>query len=231
MLTLFLLTVFAVQVFVDGLDRLTLEMSFLPIGLSGPFSKYCSFYFPGIAEDFQLFRWVTSSFVHIHFSHLFGNCIPLLAFGAVFERFVVSRKMVLFVFLLSAILVNISIGHLMIGFGHTAMGASGGVTGLVGFQLGYLILNWYALSNDPRKPIYLIFCLLLVFSSLGNPIEGLWSYPELFGLVVGTYIGMALAKKEFEEDPGFQKRARVCGWLSLAVILAVGILFTFNAKI
>ena len=229
-LTLFLLAIFVAQVAVDGLDRLTLYLQFLPIGLGGPFSKSCSFYLPRIVENYELFRWLTSAFVHVHFSHLFGNCITLLAFGAVFECFVISRKKLLFVFLFSAVLVNISLGHLMVGLGHIAVGASGGVTGLVGFQLGYLVLNWYALSSDPRKPIYLVFCIVLIFSSLVNPIEGLSNYPELFGLVIGAYTGMALAKKEFDEDPKFQKRVRVCGWASLAVILAVGTLFTFSAK-
>jgi membrane associated rhomboid family serine protease len=75
----------------------------------------------------QIWRYLSSIFLHGGFSHLFFNIFALLIFGLVLESIIGSNKF-LVVFFASGIIANI----ISINFYSTSLGASGAIYGIIG---------------------------------------------------------------------------------------------------
>jgi len=90
---------------------------------------------PGFTEFFllnsgswtQVWRFVTSIFLHGGIAHLFYNLFALALFGSILERIVGGKKF-LITFFVSGILANI----VSVNFYSSSLGASGAIFGIIG---------------------------------------------------------------------------------------------------
>jgi len=91
--------------------------------------------FPGFTDlmlldsafPFQIWRYLTSIFVHANIIHLIYNLFALALFGSILEKLIGSRKFLL-VFFLSGLLANV----MAINFYPLSLGASGAIYGIFG---------------------------------------------------------------------------------------------------
>ena len=75
----------------------------------------------------QIWRFITSIFLHGGFAHLLYNIFALALFGSMLERLIGSRRF-MFIFFLTGILANI----LSVNFYDSSLGASGAIFGVIG---------------------------------------------------------------------------------------------------
>ncbi len=79
------------------------------------------------ASYFQIWRFLTSIFLHSNLGHLVYNLFALLLFGLILEKFIGSKNF-LFVFFISGILSNV----FSVNFYISSLGASGAIFGIIG---------------------------------------------------------------------------------------------------
>ncbi|MGC9309918.1 MAG: rhomboid family intramembrane serine protease, partial [Candidatus Nanoarchaeia archaeon] len=79
------------------------------------------------ARWFEIWRFITSIFIHASVGHLLYNMFALVLFGLILEK-VVSSKKFLLVFFITGIFANI----IAINFYPRSLGASGAIYGLIG---------------------------------------------------------------------------------------------------
>jgi membrane associated rhomboid family serine protease len=75
----------------------------------------------------QVWRFVTSIFLHGGLGHLLYNCFALVLFGSILERLIGSRRF-LVVFFVSGIVANL----VSVNFYSSSLGASGAIFGVIG---------------------------------------------------------------------------------------------------
>lgn len=134
-----------------------------------------------VLEKKQIYRLITSMFMHANISHLLNNMFVMLFIGAYLER-AIGRSKYLFIYFGAGILAGFtSIGYNMwkdiglLGFGHTniigssvmAVGASGAIFGLVGALLYIVIVNKGRLEQISTRQI-VIFIALSLYSGVVN---------------------------------------------------------------
>ena len=94
---LILVVVFGLQLGIDGIDRDRSENArfrseFLPIELQGKFTDFMSNRGDKVKANYQLYRPLTSLFVHISAQHLVSNAIMLIIWASYFEIFLSTYK-------------------------------------------------------------------------------------------------------------------------------------------
>jgi membrane associated rhomboid family serine protease len=167
--------------------------------------------------DQQLLGLVTALFVHAEWLHLAGNLAYLWVFGVAVERAIGHWRFLLFFFLLLGSLANLAVAWQMGDAAMPVIGASGGVSAIIGIYLG-LFPNrrmglWIPLGLFPqfvRVPALLVigswFILQLLYSAFG-PMSGAvawWSHVAGFigGLAVALILRLfaGTATSAFYED-------------------------------
>lgn len=118
-------------------------------------------------KEMQIWRWVTPIFLHSGFNHIFMNLLFTLMFVSRIE-YGVGRKITIFIYFLTGFAGNL-LGCLT-STATISVGASGSIFGVIGAIIGWILLNWSALSGNPSRNISLIilsiitgFTLLLGF--------------------------------------------------------------------
>ncbi len=154
-----------------------------------------------IINNFYLWTFITSMFMHGGFFHLFANMLSLMFIGNFVER-LLGKKRFFYFYLLSGIFAGIffvlSSFLFPSDFNAYAVGASGALFGLVGLLM----------IITPNLPVYIMFIpipikmkyaapgmliLLWLISLLGNIPIG--NTAHLGGFVVGIMYGFYLKKK------------------------------------
>ncbi len=160
----------------------------------------------------EVWRIITSLFLHASASHLFFNMLGLYFFGKVLEGEVKPKKFLL-IYFLSGIA-----GNLVYGFTSSTMvvGASGCVFGLMGFAMFMKpkkMINFYVfpLPLGVIAILYAVVETLLVY--FGEAVSGVAHVAHVGGLIIGCLFA-------FRMDP---KRAGK-GLLWLIAFLAILIL-------
>ncbi|MCK4531742.1 MAG: rhomboid family intramembrane serine protease [Candidatus Aenigmarchaeota archaeon] len=160
----------------------------------------------------EVWRLITSLFLHASASHLFFNMLGLYFFGKVLEGEVKPKKFLL-IYFLSGIA-----GNLVYGFTSSTMvvGASGCVFGLMGFAMlmkPKKMINLYVfpLPLGVIAILYAVVETLLVY--FGEAVSGVAHVAHIAGLVIGVLFA-------FRMDP---KRAGK-GLLWLIAFLAILVL-------
>ena len=138
----------------------------------------------------QVYRLITSAFLHIGFIHLLVNCYSLYVIGPQLESFL-GRWKYLAVYLLSAIAGNL----LSISFGSSlqiSAGASGAIFGLLGSLVYFGYHYRIYLGTVLRSQIIPIIVLNLLAGFL---LSGIDNAAHIGGLIAGVFVTMALGVK------------------------------------
>lgn len=134
----------------------------------------------------QLYRLLTSAFVHVNLFHILFNMYALYIIGSQAESFFGKTKY-LVIYIVSAI--TGSLLSILLNMDTASIGASGAIFGLLGSLL-YFGLNYRVyLGNTLIKEILPVIVLNLI---LGFTISGVDNFAHIGGLVGGFLITMAL---------------------------------------
>jgi membrane associated rhomboid family serine protease len=162
-------------------------------------------------HDGRLFTLVTALFIHASLLHLLGNCLFLLIFGVPGERALGAGRL-LALFLIGGALANLVASLLMGAPERIIVGASGGISALIG---AYLVLFpraslgivvplglWLEFIRAPAALLIGLWAgLQLVFTFVGPAFGAVAWWAHLTGFVVGVL--MALVFK-----PAMTRQAR-----------------------
>ena len=132
-------------------------------------------------HDGRLLTLVTALFIHANFLHLFGNGVFLLIFGVPAERRLGAWRL-LALFLVGGALANFVASLLIGSTGRVIVGASGGISALIG---AYLVLF-------PKAKLGIVVPLGLWLEFVRAPaalLIGLWAALQLLFTFVGPAFG------------------------------------------
>jgi membrane associated rhomboid family serine protease len=152
-------------------------------------------------HDGRAFTLITALFLHANLWHLIGNGLFLLIFGVPAERALGPWRL-LVVFLVGGALANLAAALLMESPGRVIIGASGGISALVG---AYLVLFpkarlgvvvplglWLEFVRAPAALLIGLWALLqLIFSFVGPSFGAVAWWAHLAGFVIGAIMALA----------------------------------------
>lgn len=150
---------------------------------------------PGFTEIFvlnqlaysQIWRFVTSIFLHGSTVHLFYNLFALFFFGIALEKLIGSKKF-LFVFFASGIIANI----VSVNFYGSSLGASGAIMGIIGTLtiIKPLMMVW---AFGLILPMFIAAILWVIGDILGVFMpSNVGNIAHLSGIGIGFLIGLVL---------------------------------------
>ena len=146
--------------------------------------------------EFQIWRFVTSIFLHSGIIHLIYNLFALLFFGVLLEKLIGSKKF-LFLFFFSGIIANL-IG---VWFYPSSLGASGAVYGIFGalVVLKPFIMVW---AFGLVMPMFIAGILWVIGGIIGIFIPSNTGHiAHLSGIGIGILFGIILLiKKKKKKD-------------------------------
>ena len=144
-----------------------------------------------VVYDLELWRLVTSMFLHGDALHLFSNMVSLLIFGSYIELSFSKYKFVL-IYFISGILGSVFTIFLL-PLNTISLGASGAIFGLIGAALSILIFD----RNNPLIILGLVYVLYFVITSFSPGINYL---AHIFGLLGGFATGYLLRRNKRKEQ-------------------------------
>jgi len=144
-----------------------------------------------VVYDLELWRLITSMFLHGDALHLFSNMVSLLIFGSYIELSFSKVNFVL-IYFVSGFLGSLFTVFLL-PLNTISLGASGAVFGLIGAALSILIVE----RNNPLIILGLIYVFYFVFSSFS---PGINYFAHIFGLLGGFVTGFILRRNKSNEQ-------------------------------
>ena len=145
-----------------------------------------------VVYDLEIWRLVTSMFLHGDALHLFSNMFSLLIFGSYIELSFSKYKFVL-IYFISGILGSVFTVFLL-PLNTISLGASGAIFGLIGAALSILIFD----RNNPLIILGLVYALYFVITSFS---PGINYFAHIFGLLGGFITGILLKRNKLNEQP------------------------------
>ena len=145
-----------------------------------------------VVYNLELWRLVTSMFLHGDALHLFSNMVSLLIFGSYIELSFSKFKFVL-IYFISGILGSVFTIFLL-PLNTISLGASGAIFGLIGAALSIQIFD----RNNPLILLGLVYAFYFVFSSFS---PGINYFAHIFGLIGGFLTGYLLRRNQRNEQP------------------------------
>jgi len=139
-----------------------------------------------VVYDLELWRLVTSMFLHGDALHLFSNMFSLLIFGSYIELSF-SKVKFLLIYFISGFLGSL-FTVFFLPLNTISLGASGAIFGLIGAVLSMIIFD----RNNPLIILGLIYAFYFVITSFR---PGVNYFAHIFGLLGGFVIGYILRKK------------------------------------
>ncbi len=140
-----------------------------------------------IVYDLELWRLITSMFLHGDFLHLFSNMVSLLIFGSYIELSFSKYKFVLIYFISGFLGSLLTVFFLPLNT--ISLGASGAIFGLIGAALSILIID----RNNPLIILGLVYVFYFVATSFS---PGINYFAHIFGLLGGFVTGFILRNKK-----------------------------------
>lgn len=140
----------------------------------------------------DLWRLLTSNFVHGGLVHMFANMAAIWAVGR-FIHYYFGRLGFLLIFAVSAVFANFA--HVVWNFGEVFVGASGAVYGMLGALLAVHL--FVEESQRRRLPHWALICIaFFLFDSISRGIVGVQNHNAVHaaGLIVGFVCGGFLAQ-------------------------------------
>ena len=133
----------------------------------------------------QIYRLLTSMFLHADIIHLFSNMLALLIFGTSVENNFYKYQFLL-IYFLSGFLGNI-FSLFLLQYDSISLGASGAIFGLIG-----AVFVFFARED---KSFILFGLIYLVFFSFMSFAPGINLWAHLFGLLGGLILGYLFKNK------------------------------------
>jgi rhomboid protease GluP len=128
--------------------------------------KYGALYTPYVTENGEVYRLLTSTYIHIGASHLFFNCVSIYIFGTRLEKYM-SWFQYLFIY--------------------TFSGIAGGCASMI----GSMIFSTQVISAGASGSIYGVIGSILVCSNFsGKSIDGLNGYNMSILFLIGIIYGI-----------------------------------------
>jgi len=134
-----------------------------------------------IIYEYEIWRLITSIFLHGDPIHLFSNMFALLLFGATIENNKsISKIQFLIIYFISGLIGNL-FSLFLLPLDTISLGASGAIFGLIGFVFTII-------ATDDRS--LLLFALFyLAFFIATSFMEGINFWAHIFGLLGGIVFG------------------------------------------
>ena len=147
-------------------------------------------------DNFEVWRFVTSIFLHGSLSHLIYNLFALLLFGFILERLIGSNKF-LFVFLSSGIIANL----IAVNFYNSSLGASGAIYGIIGaiIILRPMMMVWAFGLMIPMFVAGILWVIGDVMGVFGFGDAGVGNIAHLGGIFVGLLLGILFRFISFQK--------------------------------
>ena len=143
-----------------------------------------------VIEDLELWRLITSMFLHADALHLFSNMVALLIFGAAIENNF-PRYQYLIIYFISGLIGNL-FSLVLLPLYVISLGASGAIFGLIGAAFIFFV------REDPSLiGISLIYIVYFIFMSF-QPGINYWAH--IFGLAGGVLFGYIFKRKRRYEE-------------------------------
>lgn len=180
---------------------------------------------PALAAE-EPWRLLSAPFVHATLMHAYLDVVVLLTLGAAVERLLGTPRVIV-VFLLSAMAG--SIATTASGHADLAVGASGGIFGLLGAHAALHVAVRERLPPGFRQPGRWWLFLLAVASLVHLVVPGLDVWAHCAGLMTGLALGIGIAIYpgfSFSAPPGRRWRYTAGG---LIAIFGVGLAFAVGA--
>lgn len=136
---------------------------------------------------YELWRFLTSIFLHGSFVHLLYNLFALALFGSILEKIIGSKKF-LWIFFLSGIFANI----ISVNFYPLSLGASGAIYGILGCLT--VLRPWmFIFAFGLPLPMFIAAILWVAGAVLGIFMPGnIGHIAHLSGIVIGFLFGVFL---------------------------------------
>ena len=144
-----------------------------------------------VVYDLELWRLLTSMFLHGDALHLLSNMISLLIFGSYVELSFSKYKFVLIYFISGFLGSLFTVFFLPLNT--ISLGASGAIFGLIGAVLSMFIFD----RNNPLIILGLIYAFYFVITSFR---PGVNYFAHIFGLLGGFVIGYLLRRNKRNEQ-------------------------------
>jgi membrane associated rhomboid family serine protease len=168
-------------------------------------------YWRDLWHDGRIFTLISALFLHANLWHLLGNILFLLIFGVPAERALGPWRL-LSVFLIGGALANLAAALLMGAPGRAIIGASGGISALLG---AYLVLFpkarlgvvvplglWLEFVRAPAALLIGLWAVLqLIFSFVGPSFGAVAWWAHLAGFLIGAIMALGFR-------PGVARRRR-----------------------
>ena len=144
----------------------------------------------------QIWRFLTSVFLHASLTHLIYNLFALALFGSILESIVGGRKFLL-IFILTGLLANV----IAVNFYASSLGASGAIFGVIGALVAIrpFLLVW---AFGLPMPIFVAGLLWGVGDLMGaygffsgNPIDNTGNIAHLSGMFFGFVFGLLFRER------------------------------------
>lgn len=159
-------------------------------------SGFTEFFVLNSKAWWEIWRFVSSIFLHGGMVHLIYNLFALALFGSILEKFIGSRRF-LIVFFVSGILANL----ISVNFYDSSLGASGAIFGVIGalILVRPMLVVW---AFGMPMPIFIAGILWGIGDVLGtigflvgNPIDNTGNIAHLSGMFFGLIFGMMYRKR------------------------------------
>jgi membrane associated rhomboid family serine protease len=174
-----------------------------------------------IFVEHQWFRLITAMFLHGGLIHIGFNMMSLMQLGPALEELYGSARY-LFLYVVTGALGFLASAAL----GHTSLGASGALLGLVGAMLAVTTKRGGAYMRDLRSRLISSVAILFMLGFSGM---GLDNTAHFTGLVVGFGIGKLFADRP-PMNMSERRRADAMGWLAGAAIAASFVLMVMHYR-
>lgn len=162
---------------------------------------------PVLVQQGQVWRLVSSMFLHIGLMHLLVNGWALFQLGGLFETWMGSSRMAL-VYFVSGILGSVASVVTKLGSTVTAAGASGAIFGLMGALIAFLLRRRDRLLPAAKSLLSQLLLWAGLNVVLGFNIAGIDNAAHLGGCAAGFVLGW-MVRPRWERRPpaGFQPAA------------------------
>lgn len=172
-------------------------------------------------RQYQIWRWLTAIILHSSFPHILLNLFFIFVFVSRFE-FGLERNFCIFVYFLTGFLANLG-GSLFSS--DISVGASTSIFGIIGANIGWIIVNWTALGSSPLKMYGLVSLSItalfsIVFGLVGNNTDNIG---HLIGLLSGVVCAFAFCQRTNQMNVRDKLYSNIAKGL-IALFIVVGLM-------
>lgn len=143
-----------------------------------------------IIYNLEIWRLLTSMFLHADVIHLFSNMLGLLIFGAFLEQTLKTYEFIIVYFVSG--LIGSLFSLLLLPLNVISLGASGAIFGLLG-------VSFIVILREGDKVLLIVGIVYLAYFILSSFAPGINLFAHLFGLLGGIILGYFFTKKNVRE--------------------------------